>query len=142
MIEPGNFRLFSQMSAKEFKNSRLFCMHLVNYNSCSSVFSAQQPERISTGNHHVIIFIISPGQLVPAETEHCAETPQTTQWIGQGCTSARLLLHTLHEHPSFSSKAKPAFKTYETWLRCPMRCPMSTFFHSGNFGEPLPPNKN
>lgn len=139
MIEslPGTFCLFSQMSAKEFRNSQLFCMHLVNYNSCSSVFSARQSERISTGNHHVIIFIISPGQLVPVETEHCAGTPQTIQCIGQGCTSVRLLLHTLPEHPSFASKAIPAFQTYETW---PTEVP--TLFHSGNFGEPLPRNKN
>lgn len=107
--------LFSQMSAKEFRNSQLFCMHLVNSNSCSSVFSVRQPERISTGNHHVIIFIISPGQQVPGETEQCAGTPQTTECIGQGCTSVRLLLHILHKHPSFASKAIPAFKTYETW---------------------------
>lgn len=101
---PGNLPLFSQISPKEFRNSRLFCMHLVNCNSCSSVFSARQSERVSTGNCHVIIFNIRPGQIDPAETQHCAETPRTTQCIGQGCTSVRLMLHTLHEHPAFHPK--------------------------------------
>lgn len=133
------FRWWSSCLAtfpSKFRNSYLFCTHLVSYNSCSSVFSAQHSERVSTGNHNVIIFIISPGLLIPAETQHCAGAPQTARCIGQGCTSVRLMLHMLHEHARLSPKAIPAFKTYETWL-----IEMPVFLHSGNFGDLLPANK-
>lgn len=50
--------LFS-VSAKEFRDLKVFCMPLFSCNSYSSFFSVQYSERVSTGNHHVI-FIICP----------------------------------------------------------------------------------
>lgn len=99
---------FSPLFSDVYKRIQKFTTFLyafVYYNSGTSVFSAWLSERVSTGNHHVITIIIRPGQPVPAETQHCAGTPQTPWCTGQGCTSVRFMLHTLHEHSSFSSEA-------------------------------------
>lgn len=135
---PSYFPLFSQVSAKEFRNSQCFGMHLFTCISSFSTFSAQHSDGVSTGNHHVIIFITCPWiawdclssgwfhkhapysawatwldhcwitaseqaqvAISSRNKKHCAGTPLITQCIGQGCTSDWLIVHTMHEHPSF-----------------------------------------
>lgn len=154
----GNLPLFSQVSAKEFRNSQLFCMHLLSHNSCSSVFSAEYSERLSIGNHHVIVFIscpwiawdcLSSGWLHrPAPYGACVSRPlqnpagpllNHSQQAGPSCQflqkhstvqghlePLRAQVRAAHlkglcctpcmNIQAFSSKAIPAFKTYETWL--------------------------
>lgn len=161
----GNFSLFSQVSAKKFRISQLFCMHLFSQNSCSSVFRIQYCKRVSTGNHYVLIFITCPWTAwdclssswfhSPVPYSAWAQTPwqnlaELLLIIGRNTALCRdTFSHPVHgsglhiwwaytSHHAWTSKSIAVFKSHETW---PIEI-TSIFLHLGNLGKTLPATKN